>query len=43
MNPVAKVLRSLMTCAYLKIKDNTDFPLKRAENVFFYMQKFCNK
>jgi len=38
MNPVAKVLGSLLPCAYVKIKSNIDFALKRADKLFLYAE-----
>lgn len=40
MNPVAKVLGRLMVCAYVQIKGNIDFPLKRADKLFFIRRSF---
>jgi hypothetical protein len=38
MNPVAKVLGSLVSYAYVKIKGTIDFPLKRADKLFLYAE-----
>jgi len=36
--PVAKVLWSLLPIAYVKIKGNINFALKRADNLFLYAE-----
>ena len=40
MNPVVQVLGSLMACAYVKINGKIDFPLKRADKLFFICRSF---